>query len=197
MSRLLRISLLVAVTAALLPGAALAKGASEATITGPGLGGPLSLTGEGQPGGEALMQIAEAGGFFPAVFAQTPDPMLDARPTGVLGPKYTVRYLMPGPSNEENTIVQELYPYATPSPITYTEPAQRFWTTEQTRGGWFVATATLKDLLVAAGLPKTAPVSASPSASPWRVVGPIGAVVLVAALGGLAAFFVRRRPQTA
>ena len=66
------ISLMIAAVVAALPSTALGKGASEATITGPGLSDPVSLAGEGQPGGAALMQIAEAAGFFPAVFTQTP-----------------------------------------------------------------------------------------------------------------------------
>ena len=79
MKRILIISFLTAAVAALLPAVALGKGASEATIVGPGLDDPITLAGEDQPGGEALMQIAESAGFFPAVFTQSPDPMLDER----------------------------------------------------------------------------------------------------------------------
>ena len=178
--------------------AALAKGASEATITGPGLGDPITLAGEGQVGGEQLMQIAQDAGFFPAVFAQSPDPMLDARPAGTLGPKYSVEWVMPGPNNELDTLVQELYPYASPSPVTYMEPGQPFWTTEVTRGGWFVATGALKDELMAAGLPATAPTNdATPTDSPWHVVGPALVLAAIALLGGLAVVLTRRRPRTA
>ena len=144
------------------------------------------------------MQIAEDAGFFAAVFSQAPDPMLAERPAGTLGPRYTVEYVMPGPNNELDTLVQELYPYASPSPVTYVEPGQPFWTTEQTHGGWFVATAFLKDELVAAGLPETAPTDgAAPSDSPWRVIGPVLVLVAIALLGGLACSMTRRRPQTA
>jgi hypothetical protein len=178
--------------------AALGKGASEATITGPGLGAPITLAGEGQAGGEQLMQIAEDAGFFPAVFSRAPDPMLEARPAGTLGPKYTVEYVMPGPNKEVDTLVQELYPYAAPGPVTFVQPGQPFWTTEETRGGWFVATAALKDQLVAIGLPETAPTDASaPSDSPWRVIGPVLVLVAIALLGGIAVLMTRRRPQTA
>ena len=178
---------------------ALGKGASEATITGPGLGEPITLAGEGQAGGEQLMQIAEAAGFFPAVFSRSPDPMLDERPAGTLGPKYRVEYVMPGPNNELDVLVQEFYPYAQPVPVSYVAPGQPFWTTEETRGGWFVATAALKDQLVAAGLPETAPTGdgAPPSDSPWTVIGPLLVLVALAVLGGLAVVITRRRPQTA
>jgi hypothetical protein len=177
---------------------ALAKGASEASISGPGLGAPIKLAGEGQAGGEQLMQIAEAAGFFPAVFSQTPDPMLDQRPEGTLGPKYTVEYTMPGPNNELDTLIQDIYPYASPSPVSYVEPDQPFWTTEHTRGGWFVAPTALKDLLVDGGLPESAPTSdSSPSDSPWTVLGPVLVLVGIALLGALAVVLTRRRPQTA
>jgi hypothetical protein len=180
-----------------LPAAALGKGASEATVSGPGLEGPIALAGEGDPNGQLLMTIADAGGFFPAVFAQTPDPMRAERPAGTLGPKYTVAYVMPGPSGEEDTLVQEVFPYASPSPVTYVQPGQRFWTTEATRGGWYVASAYLRDLLVQAGLPETAPTSGvEPSDSPWTVIGAVGVLVLVVAATAIAALLSTRRNQT-
>jgi hypothetical protein len=198
MLRSIAVSFALVALAVLAPATALGKGASEATIVGPGLSDPITLPGEGRTDGEAVMQIAEAAGFFPAVFSQTPDPMLDERPTGVLGQKYTISYVMPGPNNEEDVLVQELYPFASPSPVTYVEPGQSFWTTEQTRGGWYVASAGLKDQLVAAGLPEDAPPTGrAPSDSPWTFIGPVVVLVLVAILGGLVAFLVRKRPQTA
>ena len=191
MRRLALVPALVALGVALAPSTALAKGASEATITGPGITQPIALAGEGQPHGDALMQIAEAAGFFPSVFQTTPDPMLDAPPQAELGPMYTVTYAMPGPSNERDMLVQELYPYAKPNPITYVPGGQPFWTSEVTHGGWFVAGTTLKNLLVEAGLPETAPPAPelAPSDSPWRVVALAG---IFAALGVLAALAIAR-----
>ncbi|MGH3136385.1 MAG: hypothetical protein ACRDPV_07825 [Gaiellaceae bacterium] len=197
MKRTLGISLAIVALGVSVPGIALGKGASEATIVGPGMTGPITLAGEGQPGGHTLEQIAGEAGFFPAVFVRSPDPMLDERPAGSLGPKYTVTYVMPGPNNEEDELVQDLYPYASPSPVTYVAPGQPFWTTEATRGGWFVAPATLRDSLVAAGLPPDAPTGTAPSDSSWMVVAPVLVLVLVGALGALAAILVRRGPQTA
>ena len=187
--------------AALIPTAALAKGASEATIVGPGLSGPIELSASGgsETSGE-LGNIAMSAGFFPAVFAQTPDPMLDERPAGSLGPKYTVTYVMPGPDNQQSELVQDIYPYAQPDPVTYTQPGQRFWTTERTRGGWYVATIEpLKEQLVAAGLPATAPTvgGGDDDGFPWVVVG---VIVAIAALIGAAVFATlhgRKRPDTA
>ena len=198
MKRFVVAAIAVALVAVVFPAASLSKGASEAEITGPGLDEPISLAGEGQPGGERLMQIAEAVGFFPAVFSQSPDPMLDTRPAGALGPKYRVTYVMPGPNNELDEIVQDLYPYAEPNPVSYTKPGQRFWTTERTRGGWFVAaTQFAKDELVAAGLPRTAPGTGDGDGFPTTFVGLGVALAAALALVVLAAVRIRRRPGTA
>src|SRR6266704_4237053 len=74
---------------ALVPTAALAKGASAATIDGGGPGGPgngpngpITLRGDGEPGsGTDLGTLADLSGLFPAMFGQSPDPMLEASPT--------------------------------------------------------------------------------------------------------------------
>jgi hypothetical protein len=181
---------------ALLPAAALGKGASQAEIIGPGLADPIVLAGEGQAGGERLVRIAEAAGFFAATFGQSPDPMLDTRPTGSLGPRYRITYLMPGPNNELDVIKQDLYPYAEPTPVSYTPPKQPFFGTEETRGGWYVAsTSFLEDALVQAGLPKKTPTGGNGSTIPWMVVGSLAAIGGVLLLGAVAIFVIRRRPQ--
>ena len=191
--------LLVPLAAALiLPSVSLAKGASEAEIVGPGLDDPIVLTGSGDLATVMpLAELVEAAGFYPAVFVRSPDPMLDERPVGDLGPKYTITYVMPGPNSEVDELVQDVYPYAKPDPVTYTAPGQPFFGTEQTRGGWFVATSSLEDMLVQAGLPRNAPLVDRHSEFPWRVGGTLTAVFVLAALGGLAALLIRRRPQTA
>ena len=196
MKRLVLVPFLIALFAVLVPTAALAKGASDAEIVGPGLDGPISLAGEDRRGGETLMRLAESAGFFPAVFVRSPDPMLDDRPAGDLGPKYTITYVMPGPNNQVDQLVQDVYPYATPDPVTYVEPGQPFFGTEQTRGGWFVATSLLKNQLVAAGLPQNPPTAVDDDGFPWTLTG--GLVALAAALAaGLIGAYVVRRPATA
>jgi hypothetical protein len=198
MKRLSLIPFAVALLAALVPVTALAKGASEAVITGPGLEDPITMAGEGKPGGEQLMQLAEAAGFFPATFGQTPDPMVDKRPAGYLGPRYKVVYEMPGPNNELDDIVQYLYPYAKPYPVSYTRPGQRFWTTERTRGGWYVAsTSYVKDALVAEGLPRNPAGAGDGDGIPWTFAAVLSAVAVALAAAALGAFYVRRRPDTA
>jgi hypothetical protein len=59
MKRVTLIPFAIVFLSALLPVAALGKGASQAEIIGPGLADPIVLAGEGQPGGERLMRIAE------------------------------------------------------------------------------------------------------------------------------------------
>jgi hypothetical protein len=195
MTRYVLTALTALLVMACVPALALAKGPSEASIEGPGLSGSLTL-----PGGEGnglLGDFIMSAGFFPAVFRQSPDPMLEARPQATLGPKYVVTYVVPGPSGKEDLLYQDVYPYAKPDPVTYTEPGQRFWGTEETRGGWFVGLYGLEDQLVKVGLPATAPAAtADEDPVPWTVVAAFAVLgaLLVLALGALAR---RRRPQAA
>jgi hypothetical protein len=180
---------------ALVPSVALAKGASEATLTGPGIGS-ISFAGEGSDNGGQLMQIAEEAGFFPAVYATSPNPMLSQQPEGTLGPRYRITYVMPGPNDEINVIRQELYPYAAPAPVTYTEPGQSYYATEKTVGGWYVASSMLKDDLIGAGLPETAPAGGG-SDFPWTFAAVVVAALAAVAVAALGAVRVRRRPGPA
>jgi hypothetical protein len=156
-----RAVLILSIAALALPAAALGKGPSAASIDGPGSGGGITFTGC-CTAGSPTMTLAEQAGFFPAVFAEVPDPMLDARPKGDLGPKYTITYTVPGPNNETWTIQQDAYPYAGPGPVTYMEPGQEvFEIVGGTRGGWFQADARLKETLVSAGRPARSPAPSS------------------------------------
>jgi hypothetical protein len=196
MKRLVLAAAAGALAALLLPMVALAKGASEATITGPGLGDGITLAGEGDPNGTALMQIAESAGFFPSVFVTTPSPMLAKRPAGELGPRYRITYLMPGPEGVVDELEQDVYPYATPNAVSYTKPGQTYFGGEKTVGGWYVGDWTLKDRLVAVGLPETPP-AGDGSDFPWTIaallVGAAAAIVVAA----FATLRVRRRPGPA
>src|SRR5262245_39881076 len=110
------------VVAAVVAGSALGKGPIEAQVEGPGLVTPIQIgdradfgTADAMAPTQPIMQLAEAAGFFPAAFGE-PGVMLDERPSGDLGPRYTVEYVVPGPDNDEFRIVQQLYPYADPDP---------------------------------------------------------------------------------
>ena len=183
---------------------AAAKGPTAANISGPGLSGPLLLTGNAESGdGSPMAVLTMQGGFFPATFGESPDPMLPKRPSGDLGSRYTVVYTVPGPTDEAQ-IRQSLFPYAEGGPVLYTRPGQPFFDTERTRGGWFRASEALTVALVRAGLPgatatavssaQESPTSPPPaaSASGSGGAGPSGlevgiavvAAALTAALGG-------------
>ena len=185
-----RFSILLAAlsVALLIPAAALAKGPSAASISGPGLGNAHAIKGDGETQGTALGQLTLNVGFFPAAFGQQPNPMLPGRPSGKLGPKYTVRYLVPGPSSTVFHITQDVYPYAAGGAVSYMKPGQKIFDFA-TRGGWFRGGIALKQTLVQDGLPARAPRATSSSRSMALFVG--APVVLL--LAGGAAFFARRR----
>src|SRR6266704_5470979 len=151
---------------ALVPTAALAKGASAATIDGGGPGGPgngpngpITLRGDGEPGsGTDLGTLADLSGLFPAMCGQSPDPMLDASPTpaGRLGPRYTITWTIPDGGGTAKKVRQDVYPYAAGAPVTYTKPGQPVFD-QATRGGWYKAQDSLREKLIELGLPEQAP----------------------------------------
>lgn len=136
-----------------LPALASAKGPVSASIFGPGLERPLAIRGDGETPATYLGTLANASGFFPQMFGQSPDPTLAARPSGTLGVRYKVVYLVPGPNDIQSHVVQFLYPYARPVALSYMKPGQRFWDGKKSHGGWYRASARLKKMLIKAGLP--------------------------------------------
>ena len=179
---------------ACVPSLAFAKGPSEATIDGPGLAEAVSIPFDSE-WSAAFWRIVDDTGFFQAVFHQTPDRTRSTRPRGTLGPRYVMTYTLPGPNGEEDVLRQDVYPYAKPRPVSYTEPGQRFFLDQETRGGWFVANASLRRSLVAAGLPARPPVVGGDSSVPWAIVVTAGlSAALLAALGFGARM--RRRQHT-
>jgi hypothetical protein len=144
------------VAALTLPSMAAAKGPSAASVSGPGLGRTLAVTGQGEGPGTPLGSLATTGGFFAQMFGDT-YPTQRTQPKGTLGPRYTVVYTVPGPDNITSRVVQYAYPYAKPVPLTYMKPGQPFWGNRATYGGWFVALPSLKRMLLRAGLPAKAP----------------------------------------
>jgi hypothetical protein len=193
-----RVLLILSVAALAVPAAALGKGPSEAVLSGPGggdSGGGITFGGDGESGGTPLGDLTQQAGFFAATFGQEPDPMLAARPKGDLGPKYSITYTVPGPNNELDEIRQDIYPYAKSGPVTYTEPGQKFFGTEQTRGGWFQADSRLKQTLVSAGLPARPVASSSEGSSLSTNLFSLFAVALF--LVAATAVFLRRRARPA
>jgi hypothetical protein len=181
--------------------AAFAKGATQATIKGPGLkkaGLVLRSDNGGDPtSGSRLGRLADAAGFFPAVFDQAPDPMLRARPKGTLGPKYTAEYVMPGPNGTTSTIRQDLYPYAKPYAVSYTKPGQPFFDRGQgTHGGWFMTTSAVRTVL---GLPEQPPGPIPGDGSGWLRWFVVASVIAtgLALVAALSLLMQRRRPKPA
>jgi uncharacterized protein (DUF58 family) len=146
-----------AILALVLPALAAAKGPVSASISGPGLESPLTVSGDGEGPGTALGTLAMSSGFFAQMFGQTPDPTFTSRPSRALGPRYKVVYVVPGPNDIRSRVVQWVYPYAKPVALTHMKANQPFWETERTHGGWYRASAPLKKMLVRAGLSRTAP----------------------------------------
>jgi hypothetical protein len=179
----------LAAFALVIPATATAKGPSEATITGPGLSSPIKFTGNSEGGwSNAFGQLVQWGGFFPQTFGQSPDPVLRARPNMSLGPRYSVTYIVPGPSTD--TLRQDLYPYAASGPVTYMEPGQKFWGDQKTHGGWYRGYSELKSTLIEAGLPKKAPATHDRVATVRKIALGAGAGVVLAAA---ALALIRRR----
>lgn len=184
-----RLLVLVTLVALALPAAALAKGPSEASLQGPGLEKTVKFTGSESDPYSSVMTLADAAGFFPAVFAQEPDPMLPGRPKGDLGPKYTIEYTVPG-DGDTFQIRQDAYPYAEPYGFTYLAPGQKVFDTT-TRGGWFEAPRLRETLNV----PATVPTVDSAGSAGFFSAGRLGAAVVFGLLLCAAVwFYARRRP---
>lgn len=143
---------------------ATAKGPDQATITGPGLDGPVVLGGDAEGNFTSTFgRFVHGAGFVSAVFQQTPDPMLRQRPEGDLGPRYDIVYRVPGGDTGTSNVRQALYPYAAAGPVTYTRPGQLiFGGQHATHGGWFASRdPSFRALLVSLGLPRATPTAAA------------------------------------
>jgi hypothetical protein len=188
-----RLALLVAALSAalLFPTLASAKGPDRASISGPGLDKPVVIEGYGEDGSSSLGVLATQGGFFAQMFSATGVGVLHSRPKLSLGPRYNVTYRVPGGEGGASTVQQELYPYAARGPVTYMSPGQTFWETQRTAGGWFRGTSALKEMLLQAGLPATAPPNRAAHARKLGVA--LGAGAGIAAAAGLALLSRRRR----
>jgi hypothetical protein len=78
---------------------------------------------------------------------------------------------VPTGDGSPDVITQDVYPYAARGPVTYMEAGQKLLARE-TGGGWFQADSRLRETLVSAGLPATAPAASSGASSfPTDLVG--------------------------
>lgn len=219
-----RIAVSVAAVAAVVLGLAApasAKGADQATITGPGLSEPIVISGNGEPGsGEQLGQFCDGSGLFTFMFGgdNGSGQRLGAPPAGDLGPKYSIAYRVPDGSLNGATFRQDLYPSAPNGPVTFTPDGQEVFGNE-TNSGWFQPAASFGSLLTAIGIPGVTaagdPVSPASSTAPaaqaavssshsssgmpgWLTAAVIGvAAVLVLAAFAWIGLRSRRRSTTA
>ena len=195
MTRKTPIALAALAVALVLPAAAAAKGASKATIEGPTLKGAVAIPGNGEYAGTPLGNITQDAGYFAAAFG--PDPqhqMLPSAPRD-LGPAYQVTYVVPGPNNKSSLVRQTLYPYAAGGAVSYMAPNQPFMGSMLTAGGWYRGGSSLKQDLVAIGLPAKAPGNGGFGLSAGLIAGVAAAGAALILL--LAAFRlrIRRRPE--
>jgi hypothetical protein len=157
---------------------AVAKGPSQGIITGPGLSEPITLR---EPGaatiGPDLAGVVEQSGFFVGLGGGDRD-RLARRPAGDLGPRYTITYSMTLSDRDSGTIVQYVYPYAEPLPITYMPAKQTYWGTK-TVGAWYAARVGFRQTLIDVGLPASASPqpAAGSDAGPSAVSRPAGSIL--------------------
>src|SRR6516165_3148463 len=143
---------------------ALAKGPSQASITGPGLAHAIVVSGGGEPGQQGTLAVlAGQTGLFTALFGpavslpvQMPAPLRTPPPKASLGPRYTVRYTVPGvtprPGEQYGRIRQDLYPGAAGGPVIYTPPGQDGFGQPLQVTGWLRANPLLSRTLAQLGV---------------------------------------------
>ena len=139
-----------------------------------------------------MMDFAEAAGFFPAAFGQTPVVTTSTRPKGDLGPKYSIEYAVPNGGVKPDRSTRISIRTRKPGAWTYMPAGQPIFDMK-THGGWFTDPRAEGDF-VARGLPKSPPGATSTSAALRRILstGKIGAVLLVLFGIGAAAVLTRR-----
>lgn len=175
---------------------AAAKGPGQATIDGPGVAPPISLRSPGEPAiGKPLATMIQESGFFGQLHGADA-PWRHERPDGELGPRYVVTYRL-GSRYHSPSIIQYVYPYASEGPVTYMPADQRSWTSQTTTGGWHRTNASLKDMLIAAGLPEQPPGTTVKATDERQdTPPPIPLLIAFAALATAAVIVRRTQPKT-
>jgi hypothetical protein len=174
---------------------ALAKGPTQARITGPGLAHPVVIAGGGEPGQlDRLAVLATQTGLYTAMFGaggSVPPParLRTPPPAATLGPRYTIVYTIPGvtpqPGQQFGQIRQDLYPQATGGPVIYVPPGQHGFGQPLLVTGWLRGTHQLVRTLARLGVrprpgARTGPV-AGPSAAAWLLILAVAVAAVVLA----------------
>jgi len=150
-----RLLVVVLAAAAILvtPATALAKGPSAASISGPGLSAPLRVDGRGDLGGPGqLGGFMQHAGFSEGVWGPQAGLTAMDEPEGELGPRYIVSWTLSGPTGVDDTVRQDLYPYAGPVRSATSRPGSRSSTASAPRAAGSRAAASLSALLFDLGL---------------------------------------------
>ncbi len=198
---------------------ALAKGPSQARITGPGLVHAVVVSGDGEPGQQGrLATLAGQTSLFTVLFGAGGSVPAPARlrtppPKASLGPRYTIIYTVPGvtpqPGEQFGRIRQDLYPRAAGGPVIYTPPGQRGFGQALQATGWLRGSPQLTHTLAQLGvpprpgtpaaqqthLPTAHPAAAQPAGSRtpgWLIAS--AAAIAAAALVGIMLRLHHRRP---
>ncbi len=208
-------------TAMTLATPALAKGPSQARITGPGLAHAIVVSGDGEPGQQGrLATLAGQTSLFTVLFGPggsvpAPTRLRTPPPEGSLGPRYTIIYTVPGvapqPGEEFGRIRQDVYPRAAGGPVIYTHPGQHGFGHALQVTGWLRGSPQLTRTLAQLGVPprpgtpaaqQTHAVTAHPAAAHqagpqtpgWLIAS--AAAIAAAALAGTVLRLRHRKPAT-
>jgi hypothetical protein len=149
---------LAALVVLLLAPAAQAKSDTWVTIVGPGLEGPLSIA--PRAGSGLLMKPS---GFWDEACSshgcRAEGRFLALPPVGDLGPRYTLTWTLEFVTRRHEVrrfpVLQYVFPFAHPQPVTYMPPGQLYIPPYRTGGGWFVARSDLLPAWTDLGLPAT------------------------------------------
>ena len=126
------------------PAASAKLGFDQVTLTGPGLRSPVQLRPDPEDFAD-VMVVVEHSGFYKQLACQRCASRMTVPWPDDLGPRYVLTYAMPssfGPNDEVLTrdlVVQYVYPYAEPDPVTFMPPDQQSPGGWKSVGGWFVA----------------------------------------------------------
>ena len=202
---------------------ALAKGPSQASITGPGLVRAVVVSGNGEPGEQdTLAALAGQTGLFTVLFGpgasvpnQTSASLRTPPPKATLGPRYTVTYTVPGitpkPGEQYGRVRQDLYPSAAGGPVIYTPPGQDGFGMPLQVTGWLRGGPQLTRTLAQLGVPLRPGTRAAPQIRPsaahpaaahqpgsriltWLIAAAVA--IAAAALVGIALQRHHRKPTT-
>ncbi len=135
--------------------------------------------------------LMKSSGFFLQVSCTRCQRLQQEPPEGTLGPAYRVTYTM---AFHHQRIRQVVYPFATPSPVSYMPPGQPYLYGMETTGGWIIREdgSLLREML-RLGIPASAvsAVSAPPTPNDPSSLPFVGVVVAASLLVGL--IWLRRR----